>query len=65
MARGIEKKGNIDFASHKSKVWEITEIVNPLQCQTMTILADSVDPTNKVFPATFPFLYKILNLYYL
>ncbi|ESW10946.1 hypothetical protein PHAVU_009G252100 [Phaseolus vulgaris] len=48
MARGIEKKGNIDFASHKSKVWEITEIVNPLQCQTMTILADSVDPTNKV-----------------
>ncbi|XP_022637350.1 topless-related protein 2 [Vigna radiata var. radiata] len=45
--RCIERKGSFDYASHKSKVWETAEIIDPIQCRTIT-LTDSADPTNKV-----------------
>ncbi|KAK7329494.1 hypothetical protein VNO77_23664 [Canavalia gladiata] len=47
MARSIERKRSLDDVSDNSKAWELTEIVDPIQCRTVT-MPDSIDPTNKV-----------------
>lgn len=52
-ARSIEKQRSLDDVSDKSKPWELTEIVDPAQCRTVT-MPDSIDSTNKVFPETYP-----------
>ncbi|TKY72557.1 Topless-related protein 2 [Spatholobus suberectus] len=43
----IERKRSLDDVSDKSKGWESTEIVDPVQCRTVT-MPDNMDPTNKV-----------------
>lgn len=54
MTRSVERKRSLDDVSDKSKAWEFAEIVDPIQCRTVT-MPDIMDPTNKVFPAFFPF----------
>lgn len=49
IARSIEKQRSSDNVANKSKTWELTEIVDPVQFRTVT-MPDSTDPTNKVFP---------------
>ncbi|KAK8671171.1 hypothetical protein V6N13_037776 [Hibiscus sabdariffa] len=47
MSRGIEKPRNLEDASDKTKPWELIEIVDPTQCQTVTIPENS-DTASKV-----------------
>ncbi|KAF1882284.1 hypothetical protein Lal_00038930 [Lupinus albus] len=45
--RSIDRKRSLDDLSDKSKAWELTEIVDPVQCRTVT-MPDSMGSTNKV-----------------
>ncbi|KAK7246353.1 hypothetical protein RIF29_41220 [Crotalaria pallida] len=47
ITRSIERKRSLDDVSDKSKAWELTEIVDPVQCRTVS-MPDSMDSTNKV-----------------
>lgn len=47
MARGIEKPRNVEDASDKGKPWELTEIVDHLQCRAVT-MPESNDSASKV-----------------
>lgn len=47
MTRSVERKRSLDDVSDKSKAWEFAEIVDPIQCRTVT-MPDIMDPTNKV-----------------
>ncbi|KAL4388332.1 hypothetical protein GQ457_09G024040 [Hibiscus cannabinus] len=46
MSRGIGKRRNLEDASDKTKPWELTEIVDPTQCQTVTIPENSDTASN-------------------
>ena len=48
MSRGIEKPKNLEDVSDKTKTWELTEIVDPTQCRTVT-MPDNLDTASKVF----------------
>ncbi|PPS20572.1 hypothetical protein GOBAR_AA00035 [Gossypium barbadense] len=47
MIRGIEKPRNLEDVSDKTKPWELTEIVDPTQCRTVT-LPDNSEIASKV-----------------
>ena len=47
MSRGIEKPRNLEDVSDKTKPWELTEIVDPTQCRTVT-MPDNLDTASKV-----------------
>ncbi|KAK6930217.1 WD40 repeat [Dillenia turbinata] len=47
IARSLEKPRVMEDASDKSKPWELTEIVEPIQCRVVT-MPDSTDPNSKV-----------------
>ncbi|KAK8671173.1 hypothetical protein V6N13_037778 [Hibiscus sabdariffa] len=47
MSSGIEKPRNLEDASDKTKPWELTEIVDPTQCRTVTF-PDDLDTISKV-----------------
>ncbi|XWS08546.1 hypothetical protein CRYUN_Cryun40dG0011800 [Craigia yunnanensis] len=47
MSRGIEKPINLEDVSDKTKTWELTEIVDPTQCRTVT-MPDNLDTASKV-----------------
>ncbi|KAH9683623.1 Topless-related protein 2 [Citrus sinensis] len=46
-ARGIEKPRNLEDISDKTKPWELTEIVDPLQCRVVA-MPESTDSASKV-----------------
>ncbi|KAK6913734.1 WD40 repeat [Dillenia turbinata] len=47
IAKNLEKPRVMDDASDKSKHWELTEIVEPVQCRVVT-MPESTDPNSKV-----------------
>ncbi|XVE65573.1 hypothetical protein DITRI_Ditri08aG0010600 [Diplodiscus trichospermus] len=47
ITRGIEKPRNLEDVSDKTKPWELTEIVDPTQCRTVT-MPDNLDTASKV-----------------
>lgn len=47
MSIGIEKPRNLEDVSDKTKPWELTEIVDPTQCRTVT-LPDNSETARKV-----------------
>ncbi|OIV95906.1 hypothetical protein TanjilG_27010 [Lupinus angustifolius] len=47
ITRSIDRKRSLDDLSDKSKAWELTEIVDPVQCRTVT-MPDSMGSSNKV-----------------
>ncbi|KAL0348057.1 UNVERIFIED_CONTAM: Topless-related protein 3 [Sesamum angustifolium] len=47
MARSIEKPRALDDVNDKMKPWQLTEIIDPVQCRMVT-MPDSADATNKV-----------------
>ncbi|XP_007035675.2 PREDICTED: topless-related protein 2 isoform X3 [Theobroma cacao] len=47
MSRGIEKPRTLEDVSDKTKPWELTEIVDPSQCRTVT-MPDNLDTASKV-----------------
>ncbi|CAK9134797.1 unnamed protein product [Ilex paraguariensis] len=47
MGRSMEKARNLDDVTDKTKPWQLTEIVEPVQCRLVT-MPDSTDTANKV-----------------
>ncbi|XP_022722525.1 topless-related protein 2-like isoform X2 [Durio zibethinus] len=47
VSRGIEKPRNLEDVSDKTKTWELTVIVDPTQCRTVT-MPGNLDTTSKV-----------------
>ncbi|XVF28270.1 hypothetical protein REPUB_Repub15cG0015300 [Reevesia pubescens] len=47
MRRGMEKPRNLEDVSDKTKTWELTEIVDPTQCRTVS-MPDNLDTASKV-----------------
>lgn len=58
MSRGIEKPRNLEDVSDQTKTWELTEIVDPTKCRTVT-MPDNLDTTSKVL-----LYYKKFILFY-
>ncbi|KAI4346275.1 hypothetical protein L6164_013341 [Bauhinia variegata] len=46
-SRSTEKQRSLDDISEKSNAWELAEIVDPVQCRTVS-MPDCTDPSNKV-----------------
>ena len=51
--RSLDEQKSLVDVFDKSKPWELTEIVDPSKCRTVT-LPDSADPSNKVFSGNYP-----------
>ncbi|KAK8619660.1 hypothetical protein V6N13_135942 [Hibiscus sabdariffa] len=47
MTRGIEKPRSLEHVSDKTKPWELTEIVDPTHCRTVT-MPDNLESASKV-----------------
>lgn len=47
MARGVEKPRTVDDVIDKAKPWQLTEILDPVQCRLVT-MPDSTDASSKV-----------------
>lgn len=47
MVRGVEKPRTVDDVSDKTKPWQLTEILDSVQCQLVT-MPDSTDTSSKV-----------------
>ncbi|KAE8685551.1 Topless-related protein 2 [Hibiscus syriacus] len=47
MTRGIEKPRNLEHVPDKTKPWELTEIVDPTHCRTVT-MPDNLESASKV-----------------
>lgn len=64
MRKSIEKPRGLDDVSDKTKPWELTEIVDRVQCRVVT-MPDGMGPGNKVvFISTFlHIMYVDLMLY--
>lgn len=47
MARSMEKPRALDDVNDKMKLWQLTEILDPVHCRMVT-MPDSADASNKV-----------------
>lgn len=47
MVRGVEKPRTVDDVIDKAKPWQLTEILDPVQCRLVT-MPDSTDTSSKV-----------------
>ena len=47
MGRGVEKPRTVDDVIDKAKPWQLTEILDPVQCRLVS-MPDSTDTSSKV-----------------